>query len=276
MYYIYAVAYLLVGASAGSFLNVVAWRIPRGESIVSPGSRCTSCGSPIKWYDNVPVLSWFLLGGKCRNCRAHFSIRYAMVELAAGLIFLIMFLHFGPGIESIKYCAFSALLLCATLTDLDHWLILDSVSIGGTVLGLAFSLLPNGGSFIPALLAAAGGFLLFLIIRLASIQVLRRKPGYTLAPEGHEDEADEFQGGMGWGDVKLAAMIGAFLGPSSTAVAFFAAFLTGAVIGTIVMIAGRSRRIPVPFGPFMALGAIISVFAGEGIWAFYLRVGLNL
>jgi leader peptidase (prepilin peptidase) / N-methyltransferase len=259
----------VLGAAVGSFLNVIAWRIPRGESIISPRSRCTSCGNPIAWFDNLPVLSWFLLRGRCRKCRARFSIRYAIVELLTALLFAGAMLHSGVTWLFLRDALFLSLLVCTVLTDLDGWIILDSVSIGGTVAGIALSLLPGGVGLLSSALTAAGSFLLFLLIRLTSILFLRKKPGYTIAPEGHEDEAEEFQGGMGWGDIKLAAMIGAFLGPASAAVAFFAAFLTGALFGIAVLAGGRDRRIPVPFGPFMALGAVAALFAGPVLWALY-------
>lgn len=266
----------LFGAAVGSFLNVVAWRVPRGESILRPGSRCTSCGQPVKWYDNVPVLSWFLLRGRCRSCGAAFSFRYALVELVTGLLFLGVFLRFGQSWLSLQHAVFVSLLVCTILTDIDHWLILDSVSLGGIAAGLLFTLLPGGGRFLPHLITAAAAFCLFLLVRILTIILLRRKPGYTIPPPGYEDEAEEFQGGMGWGDIKLAGMIGAFLGPSHTAVALFLSFLIGALTGTAVIIAGRSRRVPLPFGPFLALGSILAVFAGDALWRLYLQAGLSL
>ncbi len=273
---LYLVFALLLGMTLGSFLNVVAWRVPRGESIIRPGSRCTSCGSAIKFYDNIPVLSWFILRGRCRNCSARFSFRYAAVELLTGLLFAAVFMKFGLTWMFIRNAVFISLLICVVLTDIDHWIILDSVSLGGTAAGIVFSIAPGGVGLLPSLLAAAVTFSIFLLIRTVSKQVLKRKPGYTIAPKGHEDETDEFQGGMGWGDIKLAGMIGAFLGPSHAAVALFIGFFLGAVVGVAFIIAGRNKRLPIPFGPFLALGAAVSVFAGQAIWEFYLRIGLNL
>ena len=266
---------LFLGMITGSFLNVVAWRIPRGESIVHPRSRCTSCGVMIKWYDNIPVLSWFILRGRCRNCGGHFSFRYALVELITGLLFAGIMLKYGGGILFIRDAAFLSLLVCVILTDIDHWIILDSVSVGGAVAGIVFSILPGGVGILRSVSAAAAAFLLFFLIRQVTKHILKKKPDYAIAPEGHEDEADEFQGGMGWGDIKLAAMIGAFLGPSATAVALFIAFLTGALTGIAAMIAGRNKRIPIPFGPFLALGAAVSLFLGQEIWSLYLTIGLS-
>lgn len=273
VYFIFA---FLFGITVGSFLNVVAWRVPREESIIRPRSKCTFCGKEIAWYDNIPVLSWFILRGKCRNCGERFSFRYAVVELVTGLLFAAIMLKFGPGWLFLGNAGFLSLLICVILTDIDHWIILDSVSLGGIVLGIAFSLAPGGVGILPSLLAAAVAFSLFFLIRIVSKQVLKRKPGYTIAPEGYEDEADEFQGGMGWGDIKLAGMIGAFLGPSSTAVALFIGFFLGALTGIAGIIAGRNKKVPIPFGPFLAIGAAAAVFAGQAIWHFYLKVGLNL
>ena len=273
---VYLIFALLLGMTLGSFLNVVAWRVPRGESIIRPGSRCTSCGSAIKFYDNIPVLSWFILRGRCRNCGARFSFRYAAVELLTGLLFAAIFMKYGLTWMFFQNAVFLSLLICVVLTDIDHWIILDSVSLGGTAVGMAFSLAPGGVGLFSSFLAAAAAFLIFLVIRTVSKQVLKRKPGYTIAPKGHEDETDEFQGGMGWGDIKLAGMMGAFLGPSRAAVALFIGFLMGAVIGVTFIIAGRNKRLPIPFGPFLALGAAIALFAGQTIWEFYLGIGLNL
>lgn len=268
-----AILAALLGAAVGSFLNVIAWRVPKGESLFRPGSRCTSCGKSIEWYDNVPVLSWLVLRGRCRSCGSSFSFRYALVELVTALLFAGALLQNGLNLLFARDAVFISLLVCAVLTDLDHWIILDTVSIGGIFAGMAFSLVPGGIGLLDSVLTAAGAFTLFFLIRMASIFFLRKKAGYTKAPEGHEDEADEFQGGMGWGDIKLAAMIGAFLGPTSTIVALFAAFVSGALFGVVILAKGRDRRVPVPFGPFMALGAILALFAGPAIWALYWSTG---
>ncbi|MBD3278085.1 MAG: prepilin peptidase [Candidatus Aegiribacteria sp.] len=272
---LFALFSFLSGAVVGSFLNVVAWRVPRGESIIRPGSHCLKCGAPVKWYDNVPVLSWFVLKGRCRSCREKFTFRYALVELAAGLLFAGIALNFGIGFTAFRYFLFVSLLICAVLTDLDHWIILDSVSIGGAAAGVLLAVADPAISALGSMAAAAGAFCLFLLIRFLSIQILRRKPGYTKAPKGYEDEEEDFQGGMGWGDIKLAGMTGAFLGPSLTGVALFAGFLIGAVVGTAVILHGRDRRVPIPFGPFLAAGAVFSVFLGEKIWMLYITAGLN-
>ena len=265
----------LLGVIVGSFLNVVSWRVPRGESIIRPGSHCIKCGAPVKWFDNIPVLSWFILRGRCRSCGGRFTFRYALVELATGLLFAGIALNFGLELTAFRYFVFVSLLICAVLTDLDHWIILDSVSIGGAAAGVLLSIADPAINTVGSLAAAAGAFCLFLSIRFLSIQILKRKPGYTKAPSGYEDEEEDFQGGMGWGDIKLAGMTGAFLGPSLTAVALFAGFLIGAVVGIAITLRGRDRRVPIPFGPFLAAGAVFSVFLGEKIWMLYITAGLN-
>ncbi len=266
----------LFGTSVGSFLNVVAWRVPVGLSLLKPPSSCTKCSTLIKWYDNIPVLSYLILRGKCRTCGSRFSVRYAIVELLTGLLFAGAMLNVFSGGAGLALFArdavFISLLVCAILTDLDHWIILDSVSIGGTIIGIAFSFIGGGIEFLQSLLTALGAFTLFLLIRVISGFVLRNKTDYTIVPEGQEEDAEEFQGGMGWGDIKLAAMIGAFLGPALTAVALFLAFLIGALVGVFTIIAGRNKRKPIPFGPFMAAGAVISLFTGQFIWDLYIAL----
>lgn len=269
----FAVFATLFGLCIGSFLNVVAWRAPRGESIVSPPSACPSCGRRIAWFDNIPVLSWLFLRARCRGCRCRISIRYPLGELATGLLFLGAAIQDGFSLQFLSDAVFLSLMVVTVQTDLAHWIVLDEVSIGGAFAGIALSLFAGGIRPLESAGAAAGGFLFFLLVRIGSLLLLRRKPDYVIAPEGHEDEKEEFTGGMGWGDIKLAACMGAFLGPGPGAVAFFAAFLSGALIGVLAMIlARRDRRVPIPFGPFLALGGALAVFAGREIWAWYLSM----
>jgi len=261
----------LFGLCIGSFLNVVAWRVPLGRSIVSPGSACPSCGRPIRWHENIPVLSYVLLLGRCRGCRARISPLYPAIELATGLLFAMAMLKSGVSASFASDAVFVSLMIVTVRTDMEKWIVLDEVSLGGAAAGILFSLLPGGLAPVGSLSAAAGAFLLFLLIRLASLAMLRGRPGYVIAPRGQEDE-EEFTGGMGWGDVKLAACIGAFLGPASTLVALFIAFVTGALVGIGAIAAGRSRRVPIPFGPFMAFGSITAVFLGRTVFEAYLGI----
>lgn len=263
----------ILGLCVGSFLNVVAWRTPRGHSIVAPPSACPSCGRRIRWFENIPVLSWILLRARCAGCHGRISIRYPLGELATGLAFAAAALHSGPTFDFVREAVFLSLLIVTVQTDLEYWLVLDEVSIGGAVAGLLFSILPRGMGIVSSAASAAGAFLVFLAIRLASLLILRKKPGYVIPPEGFEDTGEDegFEGGMGWGDIKLAACLGAFLGPWNTVIALFLAFISGAVVGVSLLISGKhSRRKPIPFGPFLALGAAVAVFAGERIMNGYL------
>jgi len=268
----FAVSAAILGLCIGSFLNVVAWRAPLGQSVVAPPSACPACGRRIRWYENIPILSWIILGARCAGCRERISVRYPLGELATGLCFLAAALHSGPTAGFIREAVFLSLLILTVQTDLTHWLVLDEASIGGTVAGLILSLTPGGIGMVRSAATAAGAFLLFLAIRLVSLLVLRRRPDYVLPPEGMEDE-EGFDGGMGWGDIKLAACIGAFLGPRPTAVAVFIAFVAGAAVGLFLMALGRhERRRPIPFGPFLALGGAIALFAGDSIASAYLSI----
>ena len=262
----------LFGLCIGSFLNVVSWRVPLGKSIVSPPSACPGCGKEIEPRDNIPVLSYLLLLGKCRNCKMRISVRYPITELVTGILFLLAALHTGYSFQFISYAVIISLMIVVVRTDLEQFIVLDEVSIGGTAAGLGLSLLPGGIGIMNSLYAAAGGFLFFLLIRIGATIYLKKNEIRTRAPEGFEDEEDEFQGGMGWGDVKLAACIGAFLGPAHTVMAFFAAFITGAVTGIALMVLRRrGKGVPIPFGPFMAAGALLALFYGEQLWRGYLN-----
>lgn len=268
----FALSAFVLGLCVGSFLNVAAWRAPRGESVVAPPSSCPSCGRRIRWYENIPVLSWILLGARCAGCRGRISVRYPLGELAAGLAFAAAALHSGSAFGFAREAVFLCLLILTVQTDLAHWLVLDEASIGGTAAGLLLSLAPGGIGIVRSAATAAGAFVLFLAIRLGSRLILRGKPSYVLPPEGMEEE-EGFDGGMGWGDVKLAACIGAFLGPWPAVVAFFTAFVTGAVAGIAMIAAGsHQRRRPIPFGPFLALGSAVGLFAGDAIAGAYLSL----
>lgn len=200
------------------------------------------------------------------------SVRYPITELVTGILFLLAALHTGYSFQFISYAVIISLMIVVVRTDLEQFIVLDEVSIGGTAAGLGLSLLPGGIGIMNSLYAAAGGFLFFLLIRIGATIYLKKNEIRTRAPEGFEDEEDEFQGGMGWGDVKLAACIGAFLGPAHTVMAFFAAFITGAVTGIALMVLRRrGKGVPIPFGPFMAAGALLALFYGEQLWRGYLN-----
>ncbi len=261
------------GLCIGSFLNVVIWRVPLGKSIVSPPSACPQCKKEIEPRDNIPVLSYLILRGKCRNCALPISIKYPVTELITGVLFALAALQTGYSISFINYAVLISLMVVVVRTDLEQFIILDEVSIGGTVAGVLLALLPGGLGILKSLITALSGAAFFFLIRTGASIYLKKRNIRTKAPEGFEDEEDEFQGGMGWGDIKLAACIGAFLGPASTVIAFFSAFILGAFSGGFMMAFGGSKRdTPIPFGPFMAAGAVLALFFGEPLWTAYMNL----
>ncbi|PZQ90465.1 MAG: prepilin peptidase [Leifsonia xyli] len=265
----------VTGLSIGSFLNVVVWRVPRGLSVVRPASACPGCGSEIRARDNVPVLSWLLLGRRCRDCRTPISARYPMVEVLTGLAFVFVALVFAPAIAQANG---TAAVVGASL-ELVAYLVLAAVSIALSAIDLELKRLPN-----PIVLTAFIAGLLLLVPAM----LLAGEPA-RLVSAGVGAAASFFfylvlavlpGGGMGWGDVKLAGVLGLYLGALGWAplvVGVGAAFAVGAVAGVVVLIARRSlkdRRLP--FGPWMFLGAWIGIIGGESIAAGYLRfVGLG-
>jgi leader peptidase (prepilin peptidase)/N-methyltransferase len=247
-------AVLLFGLLLGSFANVCIARMPRRRSIVHPGSACPSCGAKIRWYDNVPVLSWILLRGKCRDCKAPISARYPVVEMLCALLFLSAKLRFGFSWTLVLRdwpLLFSFLVV--TFIDLRHRIIPDIFSIGGTLLALATAGLPEANGWGPAFLGASVGFGVFY--------------GFAWLYEKMTGRS-----GLGGGDVKLLALIGAFLGVQGV----FSTILISSVLGSIVGIAwgflsGRKRvmRVAIPYGPFLVLGALVEYFFGEVLWLLY-------
>jgi len=249
-----AVVFIL-GLLVGSFINVCIYRLPRRESIVFPASHCTSCEQPIRPYDNIPLLSYLILRGRCRSCRAPISWRYPLVELVHGLGYLFILNHFGPSFAAVIYALFFSSLLAVTFIDLSHQIVPDVITLPGMVLGLlaASTVLPPGP--INALIGLFLGGGLFYLVAVLSIALLKKE-------------------GMGGGDIKLIAMIGAFLGWKGMLLTIFLAALSGSIAGLfLVLVRGQSRAEPIPFGPFLALGAMISLFWGPEILQWYLLLG---
>jgi leader peptidase (prepilin peptidase)/N-methyltransferase len=236
------------GLLAGSFLNVVAWRLPRGESLALPGSHCPGCDHPVRPYDNVPVVSWLVLRGRCRDCRTPISARYPLVEgLTAALAAGVVLTNDGPR-DVLLGLVLVALLVPIALIDLDHRIIPNRLTGLGALAALAIGLATDPGGVPEQLIAAAaaGGFLL-----LAALA----RPG-----------------GMGMGDVKLAGMLGLFLG-REVAVALLVALVAGTLVGVVVMArrgVGEGRKTAIPFGPFLALGGAVALLAGPAIVDWYL------
>ncbi len=237
-----------LGLIIGSFLNVVAYRLPRGESVAFPASHCPSCETPIKPYDNVPVLSWLWLRGRCRSCHTSISARYPLVEALTAALLVAVVLDKGADSDAWLGIAFVILLVPVTLIDLDHRIIPNTLMLVGTVVSVALLLLTDPGALTEHLIAAAaaGGFL--LIAALA------------------------YPGGMGMGDVKLAGVMGLFLG-RNVAPALLAGFLVGSLVGAAIMAVkgvAKGRKTQVPFGPFLAFGGLVGLFAGDAIVEWYL------
>jgi leader peptidase (prepilin peptidase)/N-methyltransferase len=263
---------LAFGAVVGSFLNVVIHRLPLGESIVHPASRCPSCETPIGPLDNIPIFSYLWLRGRCRSCGVKISLRYPAVELLTALVFAAIAWRFGPNWSSPVLMAFAAALITAALIDLDHQIIPDEISLGGLALGLVLTPLLHvsaGGELRPALQHAClgallgGGLLWFVAFVHARLSVAMGRQfqhwpgeGESLPTPGTLDYWTWFPG-LGFGDVKLLAMIGAFLGPWGVLQTIVAASLAGLVLGLGWGLARRSWASPFGFGPAIAVGAIL-------------------
>jgi leader peptidase (prepilin peptidase)/N-methyltransferase len=238
----------ILGALVGSFLNVVAYRLPRGESLAHPPSRCPSCGTPVKPYDNIPALSWLLLRGRCRHCKEPISARYPLVEAGTGLLCALVVVAKGADEDAILGIVLVLLLVPVTLIDLDHRLIPNKITYPGAVVAVALVALLDPDSLVEHLIAgvAAGGFLLVAAI---------------VQPKG-----------MGMGDVKLAFVLGLFLG-RAVAPAIFAALIAGSLIGAIIIArvgVKQGRKAGIPFGPWLAFGGLVGLFAGDAIVDWYL------
>jgi leader peptidase (prepilin peptidase)/N-methyltransferase len=246
------VASILFGAVVGSFLNVCIHRLPKEESIVRPGSHCPKCKTPIRFYDNIPLISYLLLGGKCRYCGVSISLQYPLVEGITALGSLLVFVKFGFSLNYLFYFFFVAALIVITVIDLYHQIIPDVISLPGIVIGLLGSLSISPITFSTSLIGTiAGGGSLFLVA--AGYQWLFKREG------------------MGGGDVKLLAMIGAFLGWKSVILTILLSSFIGSIIGIAVMlIKGKDFKYAIPFGPFLSMGAVISLFIGEELIRWYL------
>ena len=239
----------LLGAIAGSFLNVVAYRLPRRQSLVSPASRCPHCQTPVKPYDNVPIVSFILLRGRCRSCSAPIPLRYPIIEALTGALCVGAVLAHHSAASIALSVALILLLVPAAAIDIEHRIIPNRLTALGAVLALAIGLLldPSGEPQRLIAGAAAGGFL--LIAALA------------------------YPGGMGMGDVKLAGVMGLFLG-RAIAPAIMIALVAGVAAGIVVIArkgAREGRKTAVPFGPFLALGALVAAFVGQDIVSAYLN-----
>ena len=244
----------IFGAIVGSFLNVCIYRVPQGKSIVRPGSHCPACNHGISFYDNIPFCSYLILKGHCRHCGTAISPRYLVVELVTALLFLALYRTYGLTSELGVYMAFVALLIVISFVDLDLQIIPDVLSLGGLLLGLVLSFVRIPFSYKQAFLGVlVGGGILFLIA--AGYQFFAKREG------------------MGGGDIKLLAMIGAFCGIQGVIFALVLGSFAGALVGIPLMVVkGKDTKYAVPFGPFLSLGAIVYVLIGEAILYGYIHL----
>jgi leader peptidase (prepilin peptidase)/N-methyltransferase len=246
-------AALLLGLVVGSFANVCIHRLPLGLSVVRPRSRCPQCGGGIAAVDNVPVLSYLWLRGRCRRCRLRISARYPLVEAANGLVWAAL-AALGSGPRTLLLMAFATALIVLALIDLDHQVLPDVITLPGAALGLAASLLPGLPDWREALASALGGYLAFFAVA----------ESYRLA-RGVE--------GLGQGDWKMAAMLGAFLGWEKLLLTVFTAALGGTLLGVgLILFGGRTAQTRLPLGTFLGVGALIALLAGDPVVAWYRRL----
>jgi len=253
MYYgINVVLIFILGLMVGSFSNVCIYRIPRNESIIYPASHCPKCRSNISPKDNIPLLSYILLKGRCRNCKSKISIQYPIVELLTGLIYLIIYLIYGLSVQSLIYIILSAALIIIAFIDLNEQIVPDVISLPGIVIGFILSFFVPYISFINSALGIVVGGGIILIIGLVGSVIFKKEV-------------------MGGGDVKLAAIIGAFLGLKYIVISLFLGFFLGALAGIFLILSKiKSREDMVPFGPFIVLGSMITLLWGEKIISWYL------
>jgi leader peptidase (prepilin peptidase) / N-methyltransferase len=261
------------GACIGSFLNVCIYRIPRDESIVLPRSHCPRCGRMIAWYDNIPILSWYLLRARCRHCGESISSRYVLVEALIAFLFTMVWLQYGISVYTPVYWIVVSGLVVATFVDFEHYIIPDRISIGGMLLGLLLSALYPElhayGSLLPdvdvwsgltqsALGIALGAGSLWFVAIIGKL--IFRKDA------------------MGLGDVKLLGAIGAFLGWRAVLFTIVVSSFAGSIVGIILIAIGnRKWQSKIPYGPYIALAAILWIYFGEALWQAYMAfMGMGL
>lgn len=250
-----SIAIFLFGLIIGSFVNVCIYRLPRNESIAFPASHCPTCKTSVRAWQNIPLISFLVLRGKCAQCHSSIPWRYPLVELLHGLGFLFIFHEFGPTPQTLIYLLFFASLVAVIFIDLSHQIIPDLITLPGIVIGViaAATILPPGLKDSLIGLFLGGG--LFYLVAVLSVAILKKE-------------------GMGGGDIKLIAMIGAFLGWQAVLLTIFLAALSGSIIGiSMIMTKGRDRTDMIPFGPYLVFGALTSLFWGSGILNWYFSLG---
>ena len=251
--FIIGITIFMIGLVIGSFSNVCIYRLPRNESVIFPASHCPSCNQSIKWYDNIPLLSYLILKGKCRFCQNKISAQYPLVEFLTGYIYLVLFLLYGLQLKTFIYMLFCSALIIITFIDLKEQIIPDVISLPFIALGFLFSFFLKDISPIDSLLGILSGGGSLLLVAAAGSYLFKKEA-------------------MGGGDIKLAAMVGAFLGWQLALLSLFLGFFFGAICGVIVLIKNKEKSEQsdaVPFGPFIALGTVIALFFGQAILKWY-------
>ena len=242
----------IVGAVIGSFLNVCIYRLPRGESIVWPASACPHCHRALDWFENIPILAWLVLRARCRTCGGRISVRYPIVETLTAALFAGAAWYYGPSLLLVSRLVFGSALIVLFAIDLEHHLLPNVITLPGIVVGLAFSFLTEPGWVDSMIGILVGGGILFLI-------------GEAYYRLRHEE-------GLGMGDVKMLAMIGAFLGWPLTLVTLVMASFAGSIIGLLLIVSGRGgMKYALPFGTFLAMGAALAATVGGPFLDWYLR-----
>jgi len=244
----------LFGAVIGSFLNVCIHRLPRDTSIVWPASACPACGRALSWFENIPIVSYAVLGGRCRTCRAPISMRYPIVETLTAAMFAMAWWYYGPGPLLVSRLIFGCALIVLFAIDLEHHLLPNVITLTGIIIGFLLSFTTDQPGWRSSLIGiVAGGGVLFLIAE-----------GYYRVR--HEE-------GLGMGDVKMLAMMGAFLGLPLAILSLMIASVAGTIVGLALIVTGRgTMKYALPFGTFLAIGAAVSAAAGQEILRWYFRL----
>ena len=250
-----------MGACIASFLNVVIWRVPRGESILRPPSHCPKCSAPIRWYQNIPILSWLALRGTCANCRAPISPRYILIETLGGLLFLAAFWKCGLTVETPVIWIWISLMIVGSMIDFDHKLLPDFVTVGGMILGLAVGVIDGCRlqAMAPALWSLGGlvfGFGLLWLIRFFGSKAFKREA-------------------MGLGDVFLMGAVGALFGPVAVLVTLILSSVFGSIVGVSMVALSKTKFgkfVEIPYGPYICLGCLAWMFYGPELVGWYLRL----
>jgi leader peptidase (prepilin peptidase)/N-methyltransferase len=264
------------GLIIGSFLNVCVYRLPRDLSVVRPRSYCPACEHQIAWYDNVPVLSYALLRGRCRHCHAGISVRYPIVELLTGVLFFIYTLRMGPTLAAAKYCLLGALLVGLFFADLEERILPDEFTLGGTVAGLIFSLVvPVQDITAHALFWLLGIDASQRVLSLAESLVGGLLPAFFLWLGGYIYEKVRKREGMGFGDIKMMLMVGAFLGMKGALLTLIIGSVVGSVVGYLYIRATHKEvsTYELPFGTFLAMGAVLVTLIGPTVFEWYRGLG---